>query len=64
MERPKRGKLLLLEAVREVTLFLFLTLFTSRALAGYAPWAKWQRAKDIEVTDSASAESLYRRAAS
>gem|GEM_PF-4568658 len=64
MERPKRGKLLLLEVVRGVALFLFLILFTSQALAGYDPWADWQRARNIEATDPASAESLYRRAAS
>lgn len=60
--RPREESYPLLKTARGVALFLFLILFTSQALAGYDPWTEWQRAKDIEVTDPASAESLYRRA--
>ncbi|SMB98814.1 hypothetical protein SAMN00808754_2564 [Thermanaeromonas toyohensis ToBE] len=53
----------LLRVTQVAVLFLLLAFFAPQAIAGYDPWSEWQRARDVEASDPAAAENLYRRAA-
>ncbi|MCG0279052.1 MAG: hypothetical protein L5656_11120, partial [Thermanaeromonas sp.] len=57
------GNLEFFSTIQLAVLLLLLALFAPPASAGYDPWSDWQRARDIEASDPAAAENLYRRAA-
>jgi len=57
------GNLRFTKGILGAVLFLWLAMSVPPVSAGYNPWSDWQRAREMEASNPAAAEDLYRRAA-